>query len=98
MANRPDASDSNGSAGVAGGVARPGRGGQADPPPPWLPVVLELRRHHPDKLPAELVNRPELEQWRHLTGGMAKKYLARFDAGEWPGLITQSPAGQGGEL
>ncbi len=98
VANSPDASDSNGSAGVAGGVARAGRGGQADPPPPWLPVVLELRRHHPDKLPAELVNRPELEQWRHLTGGMAKKYLARFDAGEWPELITQSPAGLGGEL
>jgi hypothetical protein len=98
VANRSDASDSKGSAGVAGGVARPGRGGQADPPPPWLPVVLELRRRYPDKLPAELVNSPDLAPWRHLTGGMVKKHLAQFDAGEWPELRTQSPAGQAGEL
>jgi hypothetical protein len=61
-------------------------------------VVLELRRRYPDKLPAELVNSPDLAPWRHLTGGMVKKHLAQFDAGEWPELRTQSPAGRGGEL
>jgi hypothetical protein len=54
----------------------------------------------PGTLPAVLVNNPDLAQWRHLTGGMAKTYLTRFDAGEWPQLRTQPPAdaAQGGVL
>ena len=99
--NRPDASDSNGSAGVDKGWTGAGRGGQADPPPPWLAAALAVRDlAPPGTLPAVLVNNSDLAEWRGipLTGRMVAKALARFDAGEWPELRTQSPAGLGGEL
>ena len=81
-------------------VQTPGHPGQAEPPPPWLTAALVARDlAPPGALPAVLVNHPDLEPWHRipLTGAMVAKALARFDAGEWPELRAQPPAGQGGE-
>ncbi len=74
---------------------------RAEPPPPWIADAIAARDlAPPGTLPAVLVNRPELAEWRRipLTGRMVARGLERFDAGEWPELRTQSPAGLGCEL
>jgi hypothetical protein len=87
--------------GLTSTASQPAGKAPGSPPPPWLADVLAVRDlAPPGTLPAVLVNNPDLAQWRHLTGGMAKTYLTRFDAGEWPQLRTQPPAdaAQGGVL
>ena len=71
-------------------LARIGGGASESSPPPWLPAVLELQRSKPDLLPAQLVNRPELGEWRGvpLTGRMVISALALFNSGKWPELRT----------
>ena len=74
---------------------------RAEPPPPWIADAIAARDlAPPGTLPAVLVNRPELAEWRRipLTGRMVARGLERFDAGDWPELRTQSPAGLGCEL
>jgi hypothetical protein len=87
--------------GLTSTAPQPAPGAPGSAPPPWLATALVVRDlAPPGALPAVMVNHPDLEPWRRipLTGRMVAKALARFDAGEWPELRTQSPAGLGGEL
>ena len=70
-------------------VARIGSGSPESPPPPWLPVVLELQRSQPGLLPAQLVNHSDLAQWQgQIDGRRVKAAIARFNSGDWPELLN----------